>query len=331
MSVPINAFVSGTFTSDGTIKNLSLPSGYNRLDLYDISDFSDASSTSVFTATGTSSMPADAAIYAIGNGGSSVLAPKYTATGGFTFISDSANQALGAATFLTASASAINRANPAVALTGTTTGLVASSTVVRLYNTVGMEQIAGMDFTVGTIVGATSFQLKYLNNSGFAANCVASGADAFFRIVPSDPRYYPRRRFITAISSSGTSSIITMSVTHGFVAGEAIRVIVPSAFGMTQMNGLIGNITAVSTANNTITVDIDSSAFTAFAFPTSATAAAGVTFAQVAPVGETANGTYANSLNDATVNQSFSGVQIGTTVQTSGKTYQYIAQRGISV
>ena len=44
---------------------------------------------------------------------------------------------------------------------------------------------------------------------------------------------------------------------------------------MSEMDELIGNITAISTANNTITVDIVSTGFTAFAFPTSAVAGAG--------------------------------------------------------
>ncbi len=100
---------------------------------------------------------------------------------------------------------------------------------------------------------------------------------------------------------------------------------------MIEIDELLGNITAVSTANNTITVDIDSSAFTTFAFPTSATAAAGVEFPQIIPVGQTANETYANTLEGATDNQSFTGIQIGTTVQTSGKFYQWIAHRGVTI
>jgi hypothetical protein len=77
---------------------------------------------------------------------------------------------------------------------------------------------------------------------------------------------------------------------------------------MTEMDNLIGNITAVSTANNTITVDINSSAFTAFSFPL--TAGVPFTFAEVIPVGETANGTFANSLDDATNNVSIIGMKL---------------------
>lgn len=328
MSTPLHAVVSGTFVSDGTALNLSLPCGYNKFELTNISDIgSTAANTNVMEALGTSAMLAGSAYYTPKTSGAATLGTRTTTlTGGFTIVPDSATTAIGASVATTATTAA----NPAVVSTGTTTGLVASSSVVRIFNNTNMQQISSMDFTVGTISAGVSFQLKYLNASGFAA----AGTTGAYRIVNAVDRFYPRRRFITAITAANPA-VITLSVTHGFTAGQAVRIIVPSVFGMTQMNGLIGNITAVSTTNNTITVDIDSSAFTAFAFPTSATAAAGITFAQVVPVGETAiNSTtypYGNLLDDATDNQSFTGVTVGATVQSSGSTYQYIATKGVSV
>jgi hypothetical protein len=330
MSTPIHSLVSGSFTSDGNPLNISLPSGYNSFELVNITDIGSAGATTpVMRAQGTSSMAAGSAYYSTKTNGAATLdLEKTTTSGGFTFVADSGTLALGGSTAL--NGTEINQANPAVADTATTTGLVAGSTVVRLYNTTGMLQVAGMDFTVGTIVGGTSFQLKWLDSSGFAA--AATGGT--FRIVNAQSRYYPRARYITAITAA-TSAVITMSVTHGLTVGQAVRIYVPSAFGMTEINGLLGNITAVSTSNNTITVDIDSSSFTAFAFPTSATAAAGVTFAQVVPVGEAAINSvsqpYGNLLDDATDNQSFTGVSIGSTVQTTGKVYQWFARKGVTV
>lgn len=328
MSTPISAMISGTFTSDGTATNITLPSGYNEIDLINITDIgSAAAATPVMKAHGTSAMLAGSAYYSTKTNGAATLDLEITTlTGGFTVVQDSATTAIGSSVAITA----VTAANPAVASTGTTTGLVASSSVVRIFNETNMQQISGMDFTVGTINAGVNFQLKFLNASGFAA----AGTTGSYRIINATDRFYPRRRFITGITAANPA-VITMSVVHGYTVGQAVRFVVPSAFGMTQMNGLIGNITAISTANNTITVDIDSSAFTAFAFPTSATAAAGVTFAQVVPVGEAAiNSTsqpYGNLLDDATDNQSFTGVTIGTTIQTSGKLYQYIAKRGVSV
>jgi hypothetical protein len=330
MSTPIHALLTGSFTSDGATKNISLPSGYDSFEMLNITDIGSAeSATPVMRAQGTSSMSAGSAYYNLKTSGAATNALELSTTsGGFTFVTDSASTAIGASVAL--NSTEINRANPAVADTATTTGLVDSVSVVRLFNTTGMLQVSGMDFTVGTIVASTSFQLKYLNNSGFAADATSGQ----YRIINADPRFYPRNRYITAITAA-SSAVITLSVTHGYTVGQAVRIIVPDAFGMTQIDGLLGTITAISTANNTITVDINSTGFTAFAFPTSATAATGVTFAQVVPVGEAAinssSQAYGNLLDDATDNTSYTGISIGTTVQTTGKVYQWFARKGVSL
>lgn len=326
MSSPVNAQITGSFTSDGNPFNLSLPSGYTEIELVNVTDWgSAAANTNVMTAKGWSDLADGSAL--VGNktnGAATIAIGSMITSGGFTFLSDDAATLNGAAVAL--NGTEINQANPAVANSATTTGLIAGSTVVRIINSTGMLQVAGMDFTVGTVVASTSFQLKYLDSSGFAAAATAGS----YRIINADSRFYPRSRYITAITQAA-SAVITMSVTHEFTAGQAVRIIVPSEFGMTEINGLLGNITAIDTTNNTITVDIDSTSFTAFAFPTSATAAAGVSFALVVPVGETANATFANTLDDATLNQSITGVTVGASVQTTGKVYQWIARKGTSI
>lgn len=327
MSSPVNAQLTGTFTSDGTAVNLSLPSGYTEIELTNLDDLgSAAANTNVMKAWGTSSMAAGSAIYATKtNGAATIAIPTTTSTNGFTFLSDNATVSDGASVAL--NGTEVNRANPAVASTGSTANLIADSSVVRLFGTTGMLQIGGLDFTVGTVNSNTDFQLKYLNNSGFAADATAGT----YRIINANSRYLPRHRYITAITAAA-SAVVTLSVAHNFVAGQSVRFAIPEEWGMVEMDGLIGNITSVTTgATNTITVDIDSTAFTAFTFPTSAEAGAGASAAIVVPVGETANSTYANSLDDATDNVSITGVTIGTSVQTSGVEYQWVARRGTAI
>jgi hypothetical protein len=331
MSTPMHALLTGSFTSDGLTKNISLPSGYSSFEMINITDIgSSAANTNVMRAQGTSSMSAGSAYYSPKTSGAATNALETTTTtGGFTFVSDSASLLNGP--LVATSGTDISRANPAVVSTGTTTNLVAGTSVVRLVNNTGMLQVSGMDFTVGTISASTSFQLKYLDNSGFAADSTAG----FYRIINATDRFYPKSRFITAITQAA-SAVITMSVSHGYVVGQSVRIAVPAAFGMTEINGLLGTITAVTTGStNTITVDINSTGFTAFAFPTSAVAAAGVSFAQVVPVGEAAINSvsqpYGNLLDDATNNTSFTGVSVGTTVQTSGSVYQWFARKGVAL
>lgn len=325
MSTPLHALLTGTFTSDGTAKNLSIPSGYNSFELVNITDIgSTAASTPVMRAQGTSAMSAGSAYYNLKTNGAATNALEIsTTTGGFTFVSDSASVALGAAVAITG----ITNATPPVVSTGSTAGLNTSD-IVRVYGTTGQLNIAGLDFTIDTIVTNTSFNLAFMVAPGAAATA------GFWRRVPFDSRFYPRNRYITSISKA-SSAVIVMSVTHGFTVGQEVRFIVPASFGMTEMNNQLGVITAINTTTNSITVDIDSTAFTTFAFPTSAVAALGVTFAQVVPVGEAAINSvsqpYGNLLDDATHNVSFTGVQIGTTVQTSGKLYQWFARKGVSL
>lgn len=324
MSTAINAQLTGSFTSDGTAVNLSLPSGYTEIELTNLTDIgSSAASTPVMKAWGTSLMDDGEAIYATKtNGAATIAIPTTTTSNGFTFVSDSGSASLGAAN---TTITAVSAASPAVVSLTSTSGLT-NGDVIRIYGTTGMLQIAGMDFTIGSIVTNTSLELSYLAAAGFAA----PATDGTLQRVPFNPRFYPRHRFITGITAA-SSAVITLSVTHGYTAGQAVRIKVPSGWGMPEIDGLLGNITAIDTTNNTITVDIDSSGFTAFAFPTSATAAAGVDMPLVVPVGETANATYANNLDDATVNQAFTGVIIGSSVQTTGKLYQWVARKGQAI
>lgn len=153
---------------------------------------------------------------------------------------------------------------------------------VRMYGTTGMLQIAGMEFTI-TRVDANTFDLAYLDASGFAAVATAG----FARRIPNNPLYVPEKNYITGITAANPM-VVTLSVTHNLAINDKVRLSVPSAFSMTQADGLVGTVTAVNTTNNTITLDIDSSAFTAFSFPASASVP--FTHAHVVPFGDVANG-----------------------------------------
>jgi len=323
MSIPFNATLSGTFSSDGVSKLITVPSDIVKFEVFNETQFgSAAAATPMIQASWIKDLPvAGAYLGAKTNGAATIAITQMITADGFTLI-DPTSVAPGAAVATTA----VTAANPAVASTASTTGLIAGSTVVRMINVAAMQQISGMDFTVGTIVANTSFQLKFLDASGFAA----AGTTGFYRILPSLGPYYPKRRFITKISKAA-SAVITMSVVHQFTVGQLVRIYVPSAFGMTQMNGQQATITAISVANNTITVDIDSTAFTTFAFPTSAVAATGVTFAQVVPIGEAATSPYQNLLDDATVNQSAYQMSIGSSVVGgNADVIRWIAYRAVS-
>ena len=78
--------------------------------------------------------------------------------------------------------------------------------------------------------------------------------------------------------------------------------------GTTQISGQQGIVTAVSDSM-TFTVNINSSAASAFVFPTSAQAAAGVTWPQVIPFGD-----QASSFDLSATDNNFTGLIVGSSV-----------------
>ena len=323
MTSPLHAQISGSFTTPATLVPvyLSIPSGYDKVELLNVTDYI-AHAATVIKAVGYASAPAGSAYLSTGSGANpNVMTDTILLTGGFTFLADSGDQTPGPAVV---NAAGITAATPAVA---STTTPLAVGDIARVYNSTGMLQIS-MDFTVTAIAAGVSQTYGFLPAAGFAAPATAHT----FRKIPFDARFYPRRRFITAISAANPA-VIQLSVLHDFVVGEQVRIYVPAAFGMTQMDGQLATITAVTntigTGTNSITVNVDSTAFTAFAFPTSAVAATGITFPQVVPVGESA--TYQSSFDDATLNKSVTGVKIDTGVLVASKVYSWIATKGTAI
>jgi hypothetical protein len=227
-------------------------------------------------------------------------------SGGFTLVDTSLGQNSQAAAV---AYSAATNATPVVVSTASTAGMVDSSTVVRIFNPAAY-QLSGMDFTVGTIVANTSFQLKFMPAPGDAA----PGAGTY-RIINYDPVYYPRRRFITKITLGSTTDV-QMSVTCSYNVGEKVQLVVPTAFGTKELNGKVGQITAINTTTNTITLDIDSSTMTTWAFPRASVVP--FTFAQVVPVGE-----IPTLVTSATQNQSVIGMKVGSSVCGSASDVMY--------
>lgn len=224
-------------------------------------------------------------------------------SGGFTRINTAA-QTQGAAVAFTAG----TNATPPVISTGSTAGLINGDTV-RIINSATAPQVNGLDFTIDNIVANTSFELIYMVAPG---SVFGAGS---YRKIYYDPVWSPRSRYITAITQAA-QAVVTLSVTHGYVVGEKIQFNVGTEFGMTQINGLVGEITAINTTTNTVTVDIDSTAFTAFAWP--AAASYPFSFAQTIPVGEIPTITSGSTLNNSLI-----GINVGSAVAGSNNDVMY--------
>lgn len=294
----------GRFTSTGSAKILQIRSDLDWMMVYNITQGAASQTTAVgvkyYWQRG---FPAGAKWTTFkSSAGNAANLDQYITSNGFTLIDSSVNPVGVLNNTITAvSAAAI----PVVSNSGTN-GLSAGD-VVRMINVAGAQQLGGYDFTVGynTLTSGT-FSLDYMPQ-------IVAGTTGSWRKIEFDPLFYPAARFITKVAT-GSTTTVTMSVTHGYKVGQAVRFVVPAAFGMTQLDGLIGTITAIdttTTTGNTITVDIDSSAFTAFSFPL--TAAVPFSPAMVVPVGEnTAEALDAgvNILSDATINTGYIGIKL---------------------
>ena len=169
----------------------------------------------------------------------------------------------------------ITQANGAVC---TITNSYSEGDRVRLYATTGMLQIAGMDFTISSVSSA-GFTLAGLDSSGFAAGATSFVARRISQYDAVEPRYL----YVTKITQA-SQAVVTVSCIHNYVVGELVTFQVPNSFGMSEMSGLTGKIIAVT--DYTMTLDIDSSNFTAFAFPASTSVPTAQLFATLAPSGQ---------------------------------------------
>jgi hypothetical protein len=196
-----------------------------------------------------------------------------TASDGFTYVTSSPVVEAQNANAITA----ITAANPAVV---SQTNTYAEDDILRIYNTTGMLQYGGMLVQIST-VSSSAYTLIGIQASGLAA-----GTAGNTRRVSKYAAMEPEFLYVTEITQA-SSAVVRTSVdpSNYYVVGMKLSFNVPSSYGMTEISGLTGTITAISAANYTMTVDINSSAFTAFAFPLTTESPTAALFASVAPAG----------------------------------------------
>jgi hypothetical protein len=223
---------------------------------------------------------------------------------GFSLISTSP-VTLGAVTAVTGGTTATQP----VYTTGNT-GILSTGAIVRVFGT-NQTNINGLDFSVDTVVANTSFRLA---NALQQAPGVTAGATGFYvMIAPSltiYQNYYPKKRVIANITAANPA-VVTTLVDHGYTTGQFVRMLVPSACGMTQLNNQLVTVTNINAS--TFSINVDTTNYTPFVFPLPAVGP--FTPAEVIPVGEDSTVTTVNVLNDAFTDLNFRGIQLGAGVQ----------------
>lgn len=201
------------------------------------------------------------------------LTSQFGAGLGFTYVTESPVVEAQAANAITA----ITAASPAVF---TQTNTYSEGDIIRIYGTTGMLQYGGIDIQISSVSGSGYTAI------GLRAAGLTAGTAGFTRRISTFNAVDPEYMYVTEITKA-TSAVVRTSIdpTLYYVVGMKVRFSVPASFGMTQIDGLTGTITALSSANYTMTVDIDSSAFTTFAFPLTSSSPTARLFATIAPAG----------------------------------------------
>lgn len=228
--------------------------------------------------------PADGALEWSKTNSTNAMNADTITSGGFTYVTTAPIVEAQSANAITG----ITAANPAVV---TQTNTYSNGDFLRFYSTTGMLQMGGIVAQISSVSGSgyTLLGLPATAGNGFAA----AGTAGFTRRISKANYVDPEFLYVTNISQA-TSAVVTTSVDPSafYVVGMKLYFSVPSSFGMTQINGLVGTITAINAVSATgnigaynMTVNIDSSAFTAFAFPASSLSPTAQLFATVAPAG----------------------------------------------
>jgi len=146
---------------------------------------------------------------------------------------------------------------------------------VRVYDLTTSPEIGGVVMTV-TAVGSTT-QFTTLLNSSNSLTSVGKVRKVGNAGFPPPSLYYPEWRAIAAVSLANPM-VVTTLVQQNYQVGDVVRFSIPAVFGMQDLNtGTNGlpvqaTVSAVNNAVGTQTVtfaNVDSSAFTAFAWPSS--------------------------------------------------------------
>lgn len=275
--MPFTIVTQGSFTSTGVGVKVNLPSSADYFKVQNLTQLATTQATGrgvMFEWYGNGLVAADNAIEWKKTNSTDALNMVLATSGGFTYVQTAPVVEAQSANAITG----ITAASPAVV---SQTNSYSDGDILRFYSTTGMLQIAGMDFQISSTSGA-GYTLTGLRAAGFAAPATAGYTRRISKYDYVDPQFL----YVTEITKA-SSAVVRTSVdpTNYYVVGMKIRFSVPASFGMTEINGLTGTITALSSANYTMTVDIDSTVFTTFAFPASSSSPTAALFATVAPAG----------------------------------------------
>ena len=222
------------------------------------------------------------------------LSSNVGSSGGFTFV-DQSNPP----TFSKVAITAVNGTTFVVS-TGTTTGINVGDWV-RLINVTGGQQISGSNlYQVTAVSGGSSITLGFAASAAIAGLTIANATTGFYqKVYPS--QFLPNTLPVAYITQAA-QAVVYFFRQNPYTPGELVDFQIPTPYGMTQLSNLTGksgsgpftsnpsgaarvlSVTNSATVSS-ITIDVDTTGFTAFQYPTSAAFAGGASPAVCMPAG----------------------------------------------
>lgn len=275
----------GTFTQPATAVNqiIPLPSGADYFKTINYTQMSNATSSSCVAGEwfGGGITPTNDGLRWTKAGSNVINIDKFsnsTASNGFTYVTAfPAPQAALTGTTITQATNAV----------ATVTNTYSNGDTVVIYNAVGMQQISGMTFTISS-VSSSGFTLLGLNSSGFATAATSFQVRRVNQFTPVEPSFL----YVTAITQAAQAQV-TVSQANSVYLGQKLEFTIPGSFGMVQLNNFNQAqskpvvVTAIVDAYNFL-INVNTTSYTAFAFPTSASSPTAQLFATIAPAGQSA-------------------------------------------
>lgn len=225
-----------------------------------------------------------------------------------------------------------------VVTTGTTTGISVGD-FVRLINMTSGHELSGFLFQVTAVSAGVSFTLGYAATAATAKGSTYGNSTGGFYQKVYPGFMYPALRQVLFISQA-TQAKVYFARQNDFTPGELVDFQIPTPYGMTQLSNLTGKarqdafgnppgaarvLVVTNTATeSSITIDYDTTGFTAFTYPSSANFAGGGSPPTCFPAGSGVvpfNGS-------ATIPQSPPGTNL---VDAFDNRAQYVMNLGLSV
>jgi hypothetical protein len=339
MALPYSFIGGGTYVNPATIVSqlIALSDQPDWFFVKDITNWGSAAAVSPVYSEWYSSMVVGSYLGLAQTVTTNALSSIIGTTNGFTFI----NQA-SPPTFSKVAITAINGTTFVVS-TANTAGLSVGDTV-RLINVSGALEISGSTlYQITAITTNTSITLGYGATAATAGLIIANGTTGFYqKVYPS--KYYPGARPIAYITQANPAKVYFFRP-NDFTPGEIVDFQIPVPYGMINLSNLTKASPAgaprVLVVTNTatessITINVDTTGFPAFVYPTSATVQGGPSPATCFPAGSGIvpyNGSATipqsppgTNLLDAFDNRNQYVMQIGTSaVGIAGATMQWMA------